>query len=128
MTSPVTDAPDSSPRRALRSKLFLGVTITAILAGGGGFAAGHAAAGRSTTEDCAAARTVESRTERKADRLGHEKLSFGQQVDLRRHRDEWVASVRTHAYVITQNPTCFSAQQRARAQATLDEFKHHEGS
>ncbi|MDI9832231.1 hypothetical protein [Streptomyces sp. KAU_LT] len=116
MTSSITDAPDSSPRRPLTPRLFLGVVITAVLVGGG-FAAGHATALGSENEDCAATRTVEKKTEREADRLGRDDL---------RDPDGWVLSVRTHAYVITQNPNCFSAQERAKAQATLDKFKHYE--
>ncbi|MGN9760729.1 hypothetical protein [Streptomyces sp. SD31] len=70
-------------------------------------------------EDCAATRTVEKKAEHEADRFGHDDLSKA---------DEWVLSIRTHAYVITQNPNCFSAQERAKTQATLDKFKHYEES
>lgn len=103
MTTQVTDAPDSSPRRPLMSRLFLSVVITAVLAGGGGLAAGRATAVESANEDCAATLTAEKKAEHEAYRLGHEEHRFGH--DDGSDPDEWVLSVRTHAYLITQNRT-----------------------
>ncbi|WP_433450471.1 hypothetical protein ACQPXS_18670 [Streptomyces sp. CA-142005] len=100
------------------------MVITAVLAGGGGLAAGRATAVESGNEDCAATLTAEKKAEHEAYRIGHEEHRFGH--DDGSDPDEWVLSVRTHAYLITQNPNCFSAQERAKAQATLDEFKHYE--
>ncbi|WP_406394401.1 hypothetical protein [Streptomyces sp. NBC_00887] len=105
------------------SRLLLGVVIVAVLAGGGGFAAGRATAADSGEadpgkEDCAAVRTVEKEAELEVDRLG---------LDEELDSDDFVLSVRTHAYVITQNPNCFPSQDRAEAQATLDKWKRYEG-
>ncbi|MEU8749786.1 hypothetical protein [Streptomyces chartreusis] len=119
MTTSIPDAPDSSPGRPLMSGLLLSLVITAVLAGAGGFAAGRATAVESESDDCTATRIVEKKAGREADRLGRDDV---------RDPDGWVLSVRTHAYVITQNSECFSAQERAEAQATLDKFKHYEES
>ncbi|MEU5365060.1 hypothetical protein ABZ354_16555 [Streptomyces sp. NPDC005925] len=94
--------------------MILCFVLAAVVLALGGFLAGRA----STTggEDCAELRKLTSHKQREADALN------GPDGD----RTEWLISLRTHAYLIKQNPGCFTAEDRAKAQATLDRFEYWE--
>ncbi|MFH8487445.1 hypothetical protein [Streptomyces longisporoflavus] len=115
MDNTAAQTPGSATRRGLNIWMILCLVLAAVVLGVGGFLAGRAGAtsGDDTGgEDC-------SKLLRVAERLRGEI----QRLETAEDQDDWLLGVRTRAYLITQNPDCFTAEARAKARATLDEYK-----
>ena len=80
----------------------------------GGFLMGRASADDGGDDkgaaDCAKVRDLAATQKAEADSLHNQPG----------RSDDWLFGTRTHAYPVKQNPECFAADTRAKAQATLD--------
>ncbi|MFE5854049.1 MULTISPECIES: hypothetical protein [unclassified Streptomyces] len=94
------------------ASVVLAATVLAL----GGFLTGQAFPSdghHKSKGDCGELRDLAKKKKRKAESL--------QSVET--ERTAWLQTVRTHAYLIKQNRRCFSAEDRAEAHATLDQFR-----
>ncbi|MGW6057631.1 hypothetical protein [Streptomyces sp. NPDC055189] len=117
MENSTAQTPDSTARRGPNIWMVLCLVLASVVLGLGGFLTGRTAAtgGDETVgEDC-------TKLEKLAEKMRGDILRI--QTEEYSDQDDWLLTVRTRAYLIKQNPDCFTAQSRAKAQATLDEYK-----
>ncbi|MEU5402784.1 hypothetical protein ABZ348_26195 [Streptomyces sp. NPDC005963] len=109
-------APEPAPRRRRNPWMIASIVLAATVLALGGFLAGQAfpSGGHHRSKvDCGELRDLAKKKKRKAESLH----------SVEGQRTEWLQNVRTHAYLIKQNRRCFSAEDRAEAHATLDQFR-----
>ncbi|MEU6761676.1 hypothetical protein ABZ916_04055 [Streptomyces sp. NPDC046853] len=116
MDDSTAQTPEPAARRGPNLWMVLCLVLAAVVLGLGGFLTGRAAATSDDDkggEDC-------PKLLRAAEKMRGEILRLEVAED---QNGDWVLAVRTRAYLITQNPGCFTAESRAKAQATLDQYK-----
>ncbi|GAB7108484.1 hypothetical protein JCM4814A_67980 [Streptomyces phaeofaciens JCM 4814] len=116
-----THQPASSGRQRPRTWAAVGLVPAAVLVSlglaVGGFLMGRASADNGGDDkgaaDCAKVKDLAATQKAEAD-------SFYNQEG---RDDDWLFGTRTYAYLVKQNPECFAADTRAKAQATLDRLE-----
>ncbi|WP_329118990.1 hypothetical protein [Streptomyces sp. NBC_01465] len=97
--------------------MIVSFVLAAVVLAAGGFLAGRASApdgDAKAVEDCSKLQRLASDKHREAEALS----------SLEDQQDEWLDGIRTYGYLVKQNPDCFPAEDRAKAQATLDRYKN----
>ncbi|MEV8313689.1 hypothetical protein AB0Q95_05900 [Streptomyces sp. NPDC059900] len=116
MDNTTAQTPEPAPRRRPGLWMVLCLVLASVVLGLGGFLAGRAGATDADTraaEDCSELRELARKMQ--AEAQARDTVAEEQQ--------DWLLSVRSHAYLIKQNPECFTAESRAKAQATLDRYE-----
>jgi len=116
MENSTAQTPGSSVRRGPVPWMILCLVLASAVLALGGFLTGRAAATGGEDKggaDC-------SKLKKTAEKLRGETQRL---ETLEDEPEEWIHSLRTGAYLIKQNPDCFTAEARAKAQATLDQYE-----